>query len=301
MENNDINKKIKSGNQFFLFCMTIPVFIIMVVVGLISELVTDNTVVILVLSSIGLCLFPVMIYFGIANRPFTEVISIKKISLKNTALIVAISFFIQPVMSFLAVISSTVSDDNVTEMVMALTENPFILAFIAIAVVPAINEELLMRGVVSKYYDDLSLKNMALINGLFFGLFHANLEQFLYAFLLGFIFMYMYKLTGSILAPILSHMLINGTQITMAYFVDMSGSDQAVDMIGMLVSFVYAIPFAIIVYVLMKKFIKNNRKVYDEINAKTLEEDYIKPKFFDIWLVVILVVYVLFIVSQNFI
>ena len=47
------------------------------------------------------------------------------------------------------------------------------------------------------------------MGALLFGLYHANLSQFFYAFALGLLLAYVYFYTGSLKAPILLHMLFN--------------------------------------------------------------------------------------------
>ena len=76
-------------------------------------------------------------------------------------------------------------------------------------------EELLMRGVI---YGRLKrgIRNRAaaaLLGALVFGLFHGNVVQGVYAFLMGLFFIWVYDKSGSLLAPILAHMAANGSSI----------------------------------------------------------------------------------------
>ncbi len=292
MDIEEINLKIKGGNKFFLFTMIVPTLVALAFVGVIQLLFPYNMPLILIFTSIITVGVPTLTYYLWKNEKLSEIFVIKKISVINLVYIVAISFFIQPVMTFLSAISMPVSNDFLAEMVAELTKYPFLFALIAIALFPALCEELLMRGVILKFYEDLPLKKMALINGLFFGLLHMNVEQFLYAFLLGFIFVYMYKLTDSLLSPIISHFIINGTQITMSYLIPQDLSEApTMDLASIFAVFIYAVPFAIICYILMKKFIKNNQEKYDEIAEKTGFLSTEQVKFIDRWIVIIFIVY----------
>ena len=51
---------------------------------------------------------------------------------------------------------------------------------------------------------------------LFFGIFHLDAQQFLYAAVLGFIFSLVVRITNSIYASMIMHFIINGTYVTLA-------------------------------------------------------------------------------------
>lgn len=70
-------------------------------------------------------------------------------------------------------------------------------------------EELLFRGLLAGRLARYGQKPAALVSALLFGLYHANVSQFFYAFALGLLLAYAYFYTGSLKAPILLHMLFN--------------------------------------------------------------------------------------------
>lgn len=83
------------------------------------------------------------------------------------------------------------------------------LSFLIVGIVGPIFEELIFRKLfidrLMPYGDVVAIVLPALI----FGLFHGNLYQFFYAFLIGIIFSYIYVKTGNISYTILLHMFIN--------------------------------------------------------------------------------------------
>lgn len=87
-------------------------------------------------------------------------------------------------------------------------EEPFILAVITHALVPAILEELLFRFAPIKLMRE-NRKSALLISSLMFAFAHANLFQIPYAFLAGVIFSALYLMTGSIIPSIILHFLNN--------------------------------------------------------------------------------------------
>jgi hypothetical protein len=83
------------------------------------------------------------------------------------------------------------------------------------AITPAIVEEVTFRGIILRNYQSQTVLAACLVNGLLFGIFHGNINQFLYAFLLGAVFCYIVHLTGSIIPAMLIHFIINASSITL--------------------------------------------------------------------------------------
>ena len=86
--------------------------------------------------------------------------------------------------------------------------NPLV-NFLVVVICAPIMEELMFRKMIvdrtASYGEGVSV----IFSGLLFGLFHGNLVQFAYAFLLGAFFGYIYIKTKNIVYPIILHMLIN--------------------------------------------------------------------------------------------
>jgi len=119
---------------------------------------------------------------------------------------------LQPAMMLISSISSLFFTNHVTEMMYGALEQPIWLILLAMAVTPAIVEELVFRGYLQAQHSNFPIKQAALLNGLFFGIIHLNPQQFSYAFVLGIIFAYMVYYTRSIWAGILPHFIFNASQ-----------------------------------------------------------------------------------------
>lgn len=122
----------------------------------------------------------------------------------------AISFFCNIVGNIITSIIGILKGGTVENVLANITGNihPLSILFIIVICAP-IMEELLFRKVLisrtSQYGEGVSL----VLSGLVFGLFHGNLNQFAYAFLLGIFFGFLYVKTKNIIYPIIIHMLIN--------------------------------------------------------------------------------------------
>lgn len=82
-------------------------------------------------------------------------------------------------------------------------------SLLLISVVPAVAEELLFRGYLYRKLIRFGQLPYILLSAFFFGSFHGNLDQFLYAFLLGCWLGYLVCRTGSVFYGMMIHLLIN--------------------------------------------------------------------------------------------
>ncbi len=85
----------------------------------------------------------------------------------------------------------------------------FILGIIGTAILPAICEETLHRGMLLNGNSMSGMKKSILISGLLFGLLHLNIEQFFYATLIGFLLGYLCWGCSSIWPCIIIHFMNN--------------------------------------------------------------------------------------------
>lgn len=99
-----------------------------------------------------------------------------------------------------------------------------LLAIVLWALIPAICEELLFRGIIFKgLTTQFKPVNAMLIGGLCFMLMHGSLQQTIYQFILGIILCAVYYLTKNIFYPMLLHFLNNALVMIMEYVYQVSG------------------------------------------------------------------------------
>ncbi len=90
-----------------------------------------------------------------------------------------------------------------------MSGSPLWMIFLATCIIAPLGEELLFRKLLidrTRRYGDATA---ILLSGLMFGLFHGNLFQFFYAFLLGMILAYMYTRTDNLWWCVAMHAVIN--------------------------------------------------------------------------------------------
>jgi len=102
---------------------------------------------------------------------------------------------------------------------------------VVIAVIPAIGEELLFRGLIQNQVHSWT-KNGHLavwITGILFSAIHVQFYGFVPRMLLGVLFGYMYLWSGNLLYPMLAHFANNGFQIILLYLYSSKTTDFNID------------------------------------------------------------------------
>lgn len=168
-------------------------------------------------------------------------------------LTVLIIFFAIPVINFTALINSNLSlpesfsgiEDIMKKMeeTAKITTEKFLnvnspggllINILIIAVLPAIGEELLFRGILLRLLNDW-IKNMHLaiiISAFFFSFIHFQFYGFIPRMLLGIVFGYLLYWSGSIWLPILAHFINNALAVTAFYFMKDTGIYEKTESFG---------------------------------------------------------------------
>lgn len=127
--------------------------------------------------------------------------------------LVVLSYLISPVISFINAISTLFMDNVVTDTLETMVERPLVVIVVLLGVLPAIFEELIFRGIIYHSFRKYHIGRALLFSALLFGCMHMNLNQFLYAVVIGFFFALIVEATGSILASITIHFVINTSNV----------------------------------------------------------------------------------------
>lgn len=96
----------------------------------------------------------------------------------------------------------------------------FLYVLLIVAIVPALGEELLFRGVLQKIMVDW-IKNYHVaiwVTAILFSALHMQFYGFLPRMLLGALFGYVFYWSGSLWLPILGHFINNGSVVTLSFF-----------------------------------------------------------------------------------
>ncbi len=210
-------------------------------------------------------------------------------------------------------ISQFFFENEIGNFVTNIVESPYIVLLLLIAVLPAITEEITIRGIVLSGYEDKNIYLSCIITGLLFGIMHLDPQQFLYATVLGVILALVVRITNSIFASILMHFLINGTSITLQKLLSLvTQSDLIVEQSTeislkslemqekvFMAGFygIIALAFGIVVYFIIKKLVDLNIK-RGVVNKSEFSVKYNKSNenVFNISFIFIIIFYLLYMI-----
>ena len=122
------------------------------------------------------------------------------------------------------------------------------MEIVSAVIAAPILEELFFRGMIYKRLRDMiNVKAAVVISALFFGAFHGNLVQFVYAFIIGLMLAYVYEKFKTIWAPVIFHIGANLISVLITEFMPQSMNNAAVILGAMLISMV--LTFVLLKYV----------------------------------------------------
>ena len=113
----------------------------------------------------------------------------------------------------LAGLFSTSGADTVEDV----AKYPLWLALTAFAIVPAVVEEYVFRGVVLGEYLKIETGAAVLISSIFFALLHFSLGSVLYGFFFGCVFALVRIATGNLIYTVVMHLIFNSVNVLLSY------------------------------------------------------------------------------------
>ncbi|MDR2939887.1 MAG: CPBP family intramembrane metalloprotease [Clostridiales bacterium] len=259
----------------FLCYYFIQNFIILVIIERFPFLTGDITT-LNIINQLTMFLIPIGIYIIIKKRDIRELFAINTLGLKNILFIVIITFLLQPVTMVINGVITLFYPNFAADYVSSMTNSPLWYMILSIAVMPAICEELMFRGVIFSEFRNENKTMVLLFPALYFGIMHLTINQFFYATFLGIVFAYFIIKTKSIFAGMVAHFVLNASQVVMLHFVTEIPGAEAIEEIPInglvqVSSAVIAIIFwsvvagilSPILYILIKKFNNLNKKNQD--------------------------------------
>ena len=298
-------KKVREVNIYFFIILLLQLFL--PVYMIFQWLNITDIRWILFINHIIIFIVPAIIYLLLTKQSPKKALRLNKLYFKDIILIIGLAFVCQPIMTFFSLISQFFFENEIGNFVGEIVNTPYWILLLLVAVLPAITEEITIRGVVLSGYDNKNIYVACAASGLLFGIMHLDPQQFLYATVLGFILALVVRITNSIFASALIHFIINGTSITMQKIVSllpMESNDTSLQALSISEKISYSITYAIIAlvfsafaYLIIKKLKDNNSKrgiVMDNKVRKSEDNE----RIFDIPFIFIIVVYLLVMIKQ---
>jgi membrane protease YdiL (CAAX protease family) len=120
---------------------------------------------------------------------------------------------------------------------------------VIVSILAPIFEEFFFRKMLIDKTIRYGAKVSIILSALLFGLFHGNLNQFFYAFLMGGFFAYVYIKTGKIIYPIVLHAIVNfmGSVVSQVISQAMMNLQQSISTTDLTIIVAYMILFIIFI------------------------------------------------------
>lgn len=175
---------------------------------------------------------PLLLFMKANHIRLGDIIPHAELGIGNALIVLIIVLLSLPITYFLSGVTVVFFNNNVTDLhnnsslFKTDTLSVVMTLFLTVAL-PAVFEELSYRGLVLTALKKMSLLKSSVLCGFFFALMHLDPQQFLYTFYLGAVLAIFVRVTKSIYAGILGHMMFNGLSALISYA---SSSAEAADL-----------------------------------------------------------------------
>lgn len=226
--------------------------------------VVDANRLMIVFQHIGLFIFPAILFLKLStNKPMELIYWRKNISLiLSLAVIVLLISFMPVINLFISLNEALVFPEfmagieasfrSMEDSALALTEalikmdnvSDFLYLTLLVAILPAIGEELMFRGVIQRLLT-VQFKNYhwgIWGSAFLFSAMHFQFYGFLPRMLLGALFGYMLVYTGNIVYPMIAHFFNNFASLIIAYLIQHGKIPDEVDTVGANYEWAYILP-----------------------------------------------------------
>ena len=233
---------------------------------------------ILIIQDISLFLVPSIIILVMMKPGSSTGLSELKIPhLKETGLVIILALCILPVTSFTEQINAGMhlpewlsgvekwmveKEDHANNIINQVMISPafgtMILNLFIIAILPALAEEILFRGVLQKIlYNLFKSGHVAIwVTAFIFSTIHFQFFGFIPRFILGLVFGYLFFWSGTLWLPVISHFVNNAVPVVVAYIQGMEKFDAPVD--TPLLKQAIALPLPILISLIILFYFRNN-------------------------------------------
>lgn len=284
-------KNVTKTNILFTFMVASYLLLIYIVRLIPADILNIN--IRLILPEL-IMLVPAFLYVTVLKPDNLGQINFSSPSLTNVIKIILFTFCVMPFITILSSISTIFVENHAANTMSYLTSNPLWLNILFIALIPAICEEYLFRGLLFHGYKRRNPLKAILMSSLLFGLIHMNVNQFIYAFVMGCILCMLVYATGTVISSMIAHFIFNGINVVLSYYsenimkeLEASGEETAalsatdyVIVYG--IQIIIAVFGLMLAYMLFKSicrenrgmenikliFKKENRRVYDESQGR---------------------------------
>lgn len=236
-------------------------------------------------QQIALFLIPgVIVFFLLSKVQYEEMHDLRAPSVHDMVLVVILIFCIFPVTTFTGLINSTMDlpewlsgverwmtekENNVAQLfeLIMVRDTFWILPvnLLMIAVIPAIGEELIFRGILQRHlYKIFRTSQIAIwVTAFIFSAIHFQFYGFLPRFILGLVFGYLFFWSGTLWLPVIAHFVNNAVPVAGAFFQGWEKYGSASDI--SLTEQLIRLPVPLVISIFILRYFRNRNMKKSEI------------------------------------
>jgi uncharacterized protein len=184
------------------------------------------------LSHLGTFIIPSLLFFWIRKSTLIAEIGVRQFPDIRSVIVVTLTmigslYFVLYVYEWnkslpLPTWATSLENDaeaKIKALISNTTAASFFINFVIMAILPAIGEEFIFRGILQNILISVSRKPLlaVIIASFVFSAIHLQFEGFIPRMILGFLLGYMYVITRNIWVPILGHLVNNAFQLILQY------------------------------------------------------------------------------------
>jgi len=235
-----------------------------------------------VVQSFGLFIVPPVILGWLFQGNIAEYLHLnKRILFSSLLIVIVLAFAISPLINFFGELNAKMqlpefmgaierwmktTEENAAELTEAFLDvkTPAGLLFnlFMVALLPAVGEELLFRGVVQRIFTRMTKNHHwgIWISALLFSALHMQFYGFFPRALLGALFGYLLVWSGSLWIPIIAHFINNGVIVLAMYFINQNKLDPAIEEIGSTADSYYLTAISLVFVAALLVLFKNQNR-----------------------------------------
>lgn len=212
--NRKFFSKIGLNYTFFGVFAIIMQIIIINIIGFTNPIILNDINLTSIIASVCNYILPLPIFLYLMNKLEKQEINSNKLTIKKFIVYISISLTLMWIgnligLTITEILGNLIQSEIANPIVETIDSSSIYTNLLLMVIMAPIFEEIIFRKLLIdrtiKYGKGVSI----LLSALIFGLFHGNLNQFFYAFLIGGFFAYVYIKTGKIIYTILLHLTVN--------------------------------------------------------------------------------------------
>ncbi|MCD7725089.1 MAG: CPBP family intramembrane metalloprotease [Clostridiales bacterium] len=174
------------------------------------------------LVSEGIIIVPALLFLLFSPNGRKEGLGFHRVKVSSLLMTALFTFLIMPLITVLNAIAMFFAENAVVSVEQDIVGTRFPVMLFMIGMFGPFCEEFVFRGVIYRGYLKSGNKLRAiLLSAFLFGLMHLNVNQAVYAFVLGILLALLMEAAGSLWAPVFCHMLFNAWQVCLMYLSEM--------------------------------------------------------------------------------